>query len=92
MTLKDYNFIITAILLSVVSYAQQTITGNVVAKSTQSPIQDVLIYDKQSGLLTQTNANGSFTFTTEKETLTLAFFTYEFEIEERTINTNTTTN
>jgi Fe(3+) dicitrate transport protein len=92
MTLKDYNFIITAILLSVVSYAQQTITGKVVAKSTQSPIQDVLIYDKQSGLLTQTNANGTFKFTTEKETLTLAFFTYEFEIEERTINTNTTTN
>ncbi|WP_203257290.1 TonB-dependent receptor domain-containing protein [Hyunsoonleella ulvae] len=81
MTLKAYK-LLTALILSVSLYAQHTVTGIVTFSKTGTPIADVSVYDKTSGLLTTTNSSGEFAFETSKETLILVFFSSEYEIKE----------
>ncbi len=87
MKLKDYNLLI-ALLFSIAFYAQNTVKGTVVFAKTKSPISNVEVYDKASGLVTKTDSAGNFEFETLKEEITLIFFSLEHEVEELTVNTN----
>jgi len=85
MRLKDFNFLL--LLIGFTSIAQQTISGTVVFRETKTPLENVKVYDKASGVLATTNAQGFYQFETEKQNLTLVFFSYEYQVEEITINT-----
>ncbi len=69
------------------SIAQNKISGTITEASSNKPLENVEIYDKDAGLLARSNALGYYTFETEKETLTIACFSYEFEVVEQTVST-----
>lgn len=85
MRLKDCNLLL-ALLLSVSFFAQNTVKGVVVFSKSNTPIANVEVYDKASGLLTTTNVSGEFEFETSKETMILVFFSTDYEIKEVSIN------
>ncbi len=89
MKLKDCKLII-ALIFSVSLYAQQQVKGVVVFSKNDKPVAGVEIYDKDSGLLTTTNAIGAFEFQTLKKDITLVFFSSEYEIKELNVNTEIT--
>ncbi|MDO5970449.1 TonB-dependent receptor [Flavivirga aquimarina] len=91
MKLKDCKLIF-ALIFSVSLYAQQTIKGVVVFSGNKTPIADVNVYDKASGLLTTTNSEGYFEFQTSKKDMVLVFFSFEYTVKEVDINTETTQN
>ncbi len=74
--------------------AQNRISGVVKDAATNATLEFVEVYNKETGLLTKTNASGFYEFETEKETLTLVFFSYEYQVEEQviTISENKTIN
>lgn len=86
MRLKDCNLLI-ALLVSVSLYAQNTVKGVVLFAKTNTPIANIEVYDKSSGLLTTTDSVGNFQFETSKETISLLFFSSEYEIKEIDIST-----
>ncbi|MFS4482626.1 TonB-dependent receptor domain-containing protein [Hyunsoonleella sp. 2307UL5-6] len=86
MRLKDCNLLI-ALLVSVSLYAQNTVKGVVLFAKTNTPIANIEVYDKSSGLLTTTDSVGNFQFETSKETISLLFFSSEYEIKEIEIST-----
>ena len=86
MKLKDCKLII-ALIFSVSLYAQNTVNGVVLYAKTNTPINNVQVFDKSSGLLTTTNTSGEFEFQTDKENMLLVFFSLEYEIKEQYITT-----
>ena len=77
ISLSAGNTADTNYYLDGISYDDQT--GIVTFSKTGTPIADVSIYDKTSGLLTTTNSSGEFAFETSKETLILVFFSSEYD-------------
>lgn len=90
MTLKDFKIVFVFFAFTLISFAQQTISGKVIFTQDKSALENVKIYDKSSGVLAETNADGFYSFSTEKENITLIFFSFEYQVEEITINTKTT--
>ncbi|AUS04072.1 TonB-dependent receptor domain-containing protein [Pseudotamlana carrageenivorans] len=86
MTLKAYNFIF-ALIFSVSMYAQNTVSGVVVFSESNKTVENVDVYDKDSGLVAKTNAAGYFEFETSKSEMTLVFFSFEYEAKEISIYT-----
>jgi len=86
MRLKDYSFIIIALLMSCSAIAQFQISGKVTDAVTGVAINDVDIYDKDAGVLATTDASGNYRFETQKTTLTLVFFTYEYDVLETNLS------
>ncbi|GBF20471.1 MULTISPECIES: carboxypeptidase-like regulatory domain-containing protein [Arenibacter] len=86
MTLKDFKFIF-ALIFSVSTFAQHSISGTVIFSTNNNVIADVNVYDKVSGLLATTDQSGYFQFRTSKKEVTLVFFSYEYEVKEVTIQT-----
>lgn len=89
MTLKDFKILFISSLMSFACFSQTQVSGYVY-DAKQEPLNAVNVYDKDKGLLTQTNAKGYFEFETYKENLTLVFYAFEYQINEVNINTNTT--
>ncbi len=85
MRLKDFKLTIICLLFTVIAVAQTKISGIVTEAGTNTPLEFIEVYDKETGLLTKTNANGYYEFETSKKNLTLAFFFYEYEVEEQSI-------
>jgi len=75
----------------VFAMAQNKVSGIITDAMSNKPLVNVIIYDKDAGLLTTSNTAGLYTFETKKETITLAFFSYEFEVVEQTITINKVT-
>ncbi|WP_405296741.1 TonB-dependent receptor domain-containing protein [Algibacter sp. Ld11] len=86
MTLKDFK-IILAFLISAFGFAQHNVSGTVTFSKTNTPVADVKVYDKTSGVLATTDNSGFFKFETSKKELTLVFFSFEYAVEEVTIET-----
>ncbi|SDG67362.1 TonB-dependent receptor domain-containing protein [Psychroflexus sediminis] len=87
MTLKDFSIVIVLVLFSVLGRAQTyTVEGYVYEKASQKPLKSVNVYDKEKGILAQTNALGYFEFETTKPELNLIFYGLQYEILERTID------
>ena len=86
MTLKDFK-IILALLISALSFAQHSVSGTVTFSKTSTPVAEVKVYDKTSGVLATTDNSGFFKFETSKKELTLVFFSFEYAVEEVTIQT-----
>ncbi len=86
MKLKDCKLII-ALIFSVSLYAQNRVKGVVFYAKTNTPISNVQVFDKSSGLLTTTDASGKFEFQTNKESIVLVFFSLEYEIKELDVTT-----
>lgn len=91
MTLKDFKLIVVFIF-SVSLYSQNIVTGIVTFAKNNKPIADVSVYDKNSGLLTTTDASGVFKFNTSKTTITLTFFSTEYATKDVKINTKESQN
>ncbi|GAL62986.1 carboxypeptidase-like regulatory domain-containing protein [Algibacter lectus] len=72
MTLKDFK-IILALLISALGFAQHNVSGMVTFTKTNTPVADVKVYDKTSGVLATTDNSGFFKFETSKKELTLVF-------------------
>ena len=77
--------------MSLAGFSQAQVSGYVY-DANQEPLNAVKVYDKDKGLLTQTNTKGYFEFETSKENLTLVFYAFEYQIKEVNINANTNTN
>ncbi|GGZ80713.1 TonB-dependent receptor domain-containing protein [Algibacter mikhailovii] len=91
MKLKDCKLVF-ALLFGVILYAQNKVSGVVLFAGNNTPVAEVNIYDKTSGLITTTNANGEFEFLTSKERLTLIFFSFEYEVKEMLIEASNSEN
>lgn len=86
MTLKAYNFIF-ALIFSVSIYAQNTVSGVVVFSNSNKTIENVDVYDRDSGIVAKTNEEGYFEFETSKSEMTLVFFSFEYASKDIKINT-----
>jgi Fe(3+) dicitrate transport protein len=62
-----------------------TVKGYIYGASTQKPIKTANLYDKERGILAQTDASGYFEFTTKKASLDLVVYALEFQILEKPI-------
>ncbi|UKM64752.1 TonB-dependent receptor [Flavobacteriaceae bacterium GSB9] len=69
-------------------YGQNTVSGVVSLLKNNSPLAEVEVYDKASGLVATTNSLGEFEFQTLKEEMVLVFFSFEYEVKEVAINTS----
>ncbi|WP_104734263.1 TonB-dependent receptor domain-containing protein [Hanstruepera ponticola] len=81
MTLKDFK-LLGMLFFCVSTYSQYKISGFVTNAKDNQPISQVSVYDKDSGLMTNSNSSGYYEFETNKENINLAFFSYEFEVYE----------
>jgi Fe(3+) dicitrate transport protein len=81
MKLKDYSLVLLFLTISLLTNAQQKVSGTISDLSGQ-PLNNVEVYDKASGRLATTNLQGYYEFSTEKQALELVFFSYEFQIKE----------
>lgn len=68
------------------SFAQNKVTGTVVSEENK-PINKVLVYNDQGGLLAETNSEGFFQFTTDKNELKVIFYSETYKIKELSIDT-----
>lgn len=84
MKLKDQLFTIITVLFCLTTWAQNKVSGIVVSEEGK-PINKVEIYNKQGGLLAETNVKGRFSFETSKETVTVVFYSESFKLKELTI-------
>lgn len=62
------------------------IEGYVYDQAQNKPVKEVNVYDKDKGILAQTDASGYFEFETSKTQLTLVFYGFQFQIFEQQIN------
>ncbi len=85
MKLKGYKIIILFCLLGFSLIAQNKVSG-VITDETNQPIENVQVFDKDSGLLTTTNTKGYFEFYSKKENLTLLFFSHNFNVYEQRVD------
>lgn len=93
MKLKDFSIILILTLCTAFSWSQTyQVEGYVYDKANQEPIESVNIYDKNKGILAQTDKTGYFNFKTSKPKLDLVFYALQFQIYERTIDLNETSN
>ena len=83
MTLKDFKVLILLILSGFPAYSQNIINGFVTSGSSNIPIADVQVYDKNRGLMATTDAQGYFEFITQKQQIKLVFYRLEYEIVAR---------
>ena len=90
MTLKDYKLFFICFLIASIAIAQSKISGTITDGSTNQPIVNVEVYDKDAGLLTTTNTSGFFEFETEKQNITVVFFSYNYEVVEQAVTGNST--
>ncbi|WP_198033373.1 TonB-dependent receptor domain-containing protein [Lacinutrix venerupis] len=90
MTLKDYKLFFICFLIASIAIAQNKISGTITDGSSNQPIVNVEVYDKDAGLLTTTNTSGFFEFETEKQNITVVFFSYNYEVVEQAVTGNST--
>ncbi|EGV44235.2 TonB-dependent receptor [Bizionia argentinensis JUB59] len=90
MLLKDFKLVsILLLLTSISAWAQQSVSGIVTHSETNLPIENVEIFDKDSGMQAKTDASGYYQFETLKSELTIIFFSYEFDVYTVTVDLNT---
>ncbi|APY01511.1 TonB-dependent receptor [Lacinutrix venerupis] len=77
-------------LIASIAIAQNKISGTITDGSSNQPIVNVEVYDKDAGLLTTTNTSGFFEFETEKQNITVVFFSYNYEVVEQAVTGNST--
>ena len=77
-----------SIFLCNYSIAQNLYSGNIKSSKDNKPINNVEIYDKNGGEITQTNIDGFFSFISEKREITLVFFARKFNVSEQKIESN----
>ncbi|WP_437344040.1 TonB-dependent receptor domain-containing protein [Winogradskyella undariae] len=82
MKLKVYNILIVLLVSISTALSQNKVSGIVTESETNSPLANVEVFEKSSGMLAKTDASGYFEFTTNKEKLTIVFFSYEFQVIE----------
>lgn len=68
------------------------IEGYVYDQANNKPVNNVNVYDKDKGILAQTDASGYFEFEVSKKELTLVFYGFQFQILEQQINAADTSN
>ena len=68
------------------------IEGYVYDQANNKPVNNVNVYDKDKGILAQTDASGYFEFEVSKKQLTLVFYGFQFQILEQQINAADTSN
>ncbi|RLJ64323.1 Fe(3+) dicitrate transport protein [Lacinutrix venerupis] len=90
MILKDYKLFFICFLIASIAIAQNKISGTITDASSNQPIVNVEVYDKDAGLLTRTNASGFFEFEIEKQNITIVFFSYNYEVVEQAVTGNST--
>lgn len=78
-------------LCSVIGWSQTyQVEGHVYEKASQKPLKSVNVYDREKGILAQTNALGYFELETLKEELNLVFYGLQYQILEKTIKPSET--
>jgi len=70
--IKKIIFFISIFLCNY-SIAQNLYSGHIKSSEDNRPINNVEIYDKNGGEITQTNIDGFFRFTSKKREITLVF-------------------
>ncbi|MBZ9787573.1 TonB-dependent receptor [Psychroflexus sp. CAK57W] len=91
MKLKDFSVLIFLCLCSVIGWSQTyQVEGHVYDKASQKPLKSVNVYDREKGILAQTNASGYFKLETLKEELNLVFYGLQYQILEKTIKPSET--
>jgi len=78
---KAYLLTVFFVLFSVILFAQNTVVGKVI-DSNNKAVADVGVYDKDSGLITRTDADGAYQFETIKNSMTLVFFIEAYAMSE----------
>jgi Fe(3+) dicitrate transport protein len=74
--------LIIVICLSSFVNAQYKVSGIIKSVENNVALEDVVVYDKSSGLLATSNAQGFYEFETDKSQIVLAFFSYEYKVNE----------
>ena len=93
MRLKDFSILIVISLFTVTGWSQTyQIEGYVYDQANNKPVNNVNVYDKDKGILAQTDASGYFEFEVSKKQLTLVFYGFQFQILEQQINAADTSN
>ncbi|CAI8409214.1 MAG: Fe(3+) dicitrate transport protein FecA [Flavobacterium sp. SCGC AAA160-P02] len=87
MNIKNICYTIFFLFFQIGIYAQSKVSGQVLSE-VNTPINKVQIYDKNGGLLTETNSKGNFEFVSNKEKLTLFFYSENFKVKELKIEGN----
>ena len=85
--IKKIIFFISIFLCNY-SIAQNLYSGYIKSSEDNKPINNVEIYDKNGGEITQTNIDGFFRFTSEKREITLVLFARNFNVYEQKIESN----
>ncbi|TYB77248.1 TonB-dependent receptor [Bizionia myxarmorum] len=89
MLLKDFKLVVILVLFSsITAWAQQSISGIVTHSETNLPIENVEVFDKDSGMQAKTDATGFYQFETSKTKISLVFFSYEFDVYEISADLN----
>lgn len=91
MKLKDFSILFFLSFFSVLGWSQTyQVEGYVYDQIQNKPLKSVNIYDREKGILAQTNSSGYFEFKTSKPKLNLIFYALQYEILEKTISTSET--
>ena len=85
--IKKIIFFISIFLCNY-SIAQNLYSGHIKSSEDNRPINNVEIYDKNGGEITQTNIDGFFSFISEKREITLVLFARNFNVYEQKIESN----
>ena len=85
--IKKIIFFISIFLCNY-SIAQSLYSGYIKSSEDNKPINNVEIYDKNGGEITQTNIDGFFSFISEKKEITLVLFARNFNVYEQKIESN----
>ena len=85
--IKKVIFFISIFLCNY-SIAQNLYSGYIKSSEDNKPINNVEIYDKNGGEITQTNIDGFFSFISEKREITLVLFARNFNVYEKKIESN----
>ena len=85
--IKKIIFFISVVLCNY-SIAQNLYSGYIKSSEDNKPINNVEIYDKNGGEITQTNIDGFFSFISEKREITLVLFARNFNVYEQKIESN----
>ena len=78
MKLKDFKLFIFLIFLPFLSFTQVKVYGEIFAKSSESALESVEIYDEFGVKLAVSNSEGAYNFTSPEPKLKLIFFKYGY--------------
>jgi Fe(3+) dicitrate transport protein len=79
MRSKDFKIIYFLLLSNFVLFGQSEVSGTVIDKLTEAPIESVEIYLDNGQLITRTDSKGTYKFQVKKDSVSLIYFSYNYK-------------